>query len=241
MARGWEARRPCKLPQMPLGPTASAACVASFVAPMPTGCHPPPVRRSSLHLVSGDLGGTLRLLSYLPSHPDSWKGQRLVAWCALQAGGLVPAPRMLGTCLRGAIRRPIRCWVSNWPRHWPRTLLQGQLPPGRPRHRHAAPAHARCWPGGPHRPPGCAAVHCRRRAAGGCAAGPARSGAAGSAGSTGGAACSAAGAGAAAAAGSGAQPSGFPVGGGGWAARLGAAGLNACGSHVGFALRCGYL
>jgi len=38
--------------------------------------------RSSLHLAAGDLGGTLRLLSYLPSHPESWKGQRLVAWCA---------------------------------------------------------------------------------------------------------------------------------------------------------------
>ena len=51
--------------------------------------------RSSLHLAAGDLGGTLRLLSYLPSHPEGWKGQRLVAWCAAVAGryvasGLLP-------------------------------------------------------------------------------------------------------------------------------------------------------
>lgn len=45
--------------------------------------------RSSLHLAAGDLGGTLRLLSYLPSHPEGWKGQRLVAWCACTAGRCV--------------------------------------------------------------------------------------------------------------------------------------------------------
>ena len=36
--------------------------------------------RSSLHLASADSAGTLRLLSYAQNHPESWKGQRLVAW-----------------------------------------------------------------------------------------------------------------------------------------------------------------
>lgn len=49
-------------------------------SPSQTAPEPKPLCSSSLHLASADAAGTLRLLSYLPNHPESWKGQRLVAW-----------------------------------------------------------------------------------------------------------------------------------------------------------------
>ena len=64
--------------------------------PYPTPPHTPPTpptRSSSLFLAAGDAGGTLRLLAYAPNHPDSWRGQRLLAWCvracAVDGGGRV--------------------------------------------------------------------------------------------------------------------------------------------------------
>ncbi|GAB4813518.1 hypothetical protein N2152v2_000564 [Parachlorella kessleri] len=41
---------------------------------------------TSLHMVCGDGSGVLRLLSYAPSHPGSWRGQKLVPWGAFQLG-----------------------------------------------------------------------------------------------------------------------------------------------------------
>eukprot|EP00887_Chlorella_sp_A99_P001781 scaffold19.g1781.t1 len=49
----------------------------------------------SLQLVVGDAGGTLRGYSYAPNNPESWKGQRLVAWGAFHTGQRVAAMRRL--------------------------------------------------------------------------------------------------------------------------------------------------
>ncbi|KAL4424540.1 hypothetical protein ABPG77_010120 [Micractinium sp. CCAP 211/92] len=53
------------------------------------------INGSSLHLASADAAGTLRLLSYLPNHPESWKGQRLVAWGAFHLGDAASAMQRL--------------------------------------------------------------------------------------------------------------------------------------------------
>ena len=90
--------------------------------------HPHPCS-SSLHLASGDAAGTLRLLSYLPNHPESWKGQRLVAWwvggaaarpAGAPAAGDTAPPLACSRLLRLGARRPASATASRFPTPtWP--------------------------------------------------------------------------------------------------------------------------